>query len=306
MLSRQGAFGSLSAFHSSFGEREMLQLATDAVERLNRDPEKLVAPPELRAGILSRLATRSLYRGDLERAKAYGTAARELDEAESADGIRVLRVLADRAGETDRVLELDKEILALRYGSSRAYGVERDFLLAETRRKPRDPKTDPVQGPAEVERHVRSLVRLCLEPVHHLFADATVRDETVAEIALSAKVYPDGRVELDTSEASEGSLAEVNRCARQLAARVFAHAPSSVRARVSVKSMRPPRGGLFGSELEGGIGFGGLGGLGTRGSGGLGTRGSGGLGTRGIGGLGNAGGGNIRGPGTAKAPKQQP
>lgn len=333
MLGVLGTTGfGLTSVLETIGEREILQLATDAVERLGLDPSAVDGPPELRAALLSRLAVRALHRNDREAAAAHATAARELGGSSSREGLRVLAALALRDGSRDQADELLREASRLRYAPGMyGTGLETRALDAELRRKhARARNDDDDRDDRDVERNVRSLLRLCLEPVHHRLSATEKRDRRfVAEIELRAKVFSDGRVELQSEAApSSGDSAAVSEalaCAKRMAPRVLARAPASIQARVSVRPLRPP-GGLFGSAFgdsglglgsgglgigTGGAGFGasgatGLGGLGATGLRGGGTLGGSGGGGRVGGGLGGLGGRTKPPPAKKQTPQKKP
>lgn len=276
------SFSMLGALSSNplLSDSDALRFATDAVERLERNPAQMKSDTEFRAGIAARLAVRALYRSDDEAAKEQGETAKSLGGSASRDGVRVLKVLAKRAGDEHAASELDEALRKLDYGSA-AYGsgIEPRYLdeeLRETKSADEKPSTTPV-----VERNVRSLVRLCLEPIHQRLPEK-------AELKVSAKVFPNGKVE-PVVEGNAGS--DVDTCIKQMAGRVLIHAPTSVSAKVAVARLDPDQQSMWGSGL--GSIFGdslgesfGVGGLGLRGSG-IGGGGSGeGVGLGSIGGIG--------------------
>jgi hypothetical protein len=258
-----GALGS----QSSFSDADVLRFATDAAERQSLDPAQMKGTPEFRAGIASRLAARAFYRNDDEAAKAAGETAKSLGGTASREGLRVLKALAKRAGDTQASTEIDAALAKASYGrGTHASGIEHAYLDEELREKKSadaKPSTTPV-----VERNIRSLVRLCLEPVYQRMPEKS-------ELVVSAKVFPDGKVE-PVVEAAGGS--DVSACLKQMASRVLAHAPSSVSAKVAVARLEPERqriwgggfGSIFGDDSIGeSFGAGGLGlsGIGVGGGG---------------------------------------
>lgn len=288
-----GGLGALSS-RSMLSDAEVLRFATDAVERLARDPAEIKGDPEFRAGIFARLAARAFYRSDDVAAKSLGETAMKLGGSASREGVRVLKVLAQRAGDEHASSEIDEALRKVDYGSAAyATGIEHAYLDNELseRKSEEKPSTTP-----PVERNIRSLVRLCLEPVYQDLPEK-------AELKVSAKVFPNGKVE-PVVEGNGGTALDT--CVKQMSARVLLHAPTSVIAKVALARLDPAEqnmwgGGGFGSIFGDGIGesFGagglGLSGIGEGGGGtgegiGLGSirgmgRGAGGGGIGGIGGL---------------------
>ncbi len=262
---------SLWAFGSSAGlsESDVLRLATDAVERLHLDPSTVQGPVGLRAGIFSRLAVRALYRNDDDTAKTHAEAARALAQPASRDAIRVLQLLSRRAGDDDAAKDFAKEAEALPYGLGK-FGSDPELAYLEVELRGQKATATPAP-PAE--RNVRSLLRLCIEPLHqHLPKTATIDNKFVATVELDAKVYEKGRVELQAlpgpTTAKQSGLVELAACLKQMGPRVLAKAPSSVDAAISIAQLTPRSSG-FGEGLDafGTIGIGGGSGIGGFGSG---------------------------------------
>jgi hypothetical protein len=309
-----GLLGSLSSSGGSFDEDDLLRYLTDSLERLGKSPESTQGPDDLRAGLHSRLAARALYRNDDEGAKTHGEAARSLDGPLSYDGRRVLRVLAFRAEDMEKARALDKELNVVGWAAGRSSsGAEDAYLDAELESAHRRGEPDADSKKTEkkvalpVERNVRAVLRLCLEPVRHEFVDPKQSGKVVAKLVLKATVFPKGKVEIGTgSETLQGASSEVAECMKKMAPAIFAHAPSSVVANVSVMSLdRQHWGSIFGrAGLDGpGLGsWGGFGGIDDTGVGGMIGIGGGGLG----GGLGGIGGIGGRGTGSLGPKKKKP
>jgi hypothetical protein len=300
--------------HSSFSDADVLRFATDAAERQSLDPAQMKGTPAFLAGIAARLAVRAFYRNDDKAAKAAGETAKSLGGSASREGLRVLKALAQRSSDTQALTEIDDALTKVSYGrGAHASGIEHAYLDEELREKKtadEKPSTTPV-----VERNIRSLVRLCLEPVYQRLPEKS-------ELVVSAKVFPDGKVE-PAVEPVGGS--DVSACLKQMASRVLAHAPSSVSAKVAVARLDPERqntwggglglGSIFGDSIGESFGAGGLGlsGIGVGGGGtgegiGLGRVGGIGWGSPGAGIGGGRGqlGGKVKTPPPKKKPVPVP
>jgi hypothetical protein len=314
-LSQAVEFGMLGLLStSSLGDPELdeggiARLAADSVERTGRDPAGLGGSAKARALILGTLATRALYRNDTEGARRLAEASRALGAmAETRGALEVLEALAFREDDPRRATELEKERGKLpyaRHGSWLGTDAEPDQRdLADGLRNARGEQRAGDEGEAEPEKpaahNVRSVLRSCIEPVRTDLPQATGdgKQRRIATLTIDAKVFPDGRVEMDASaDRSDAAVSKVLDCLKATGPKLMAHAPSSVSARVTLgESVRSVSSGVLGSLWGDSIGeVQGFGGLGLRGVG----RGGGGTGEGiGLGSIGTRGRGSGSGYGS--------
>jgi hypothetical protein len=342
-LADAAEFGMLGLLSTSGGsalsEHAVLRLAADSVERLDLDPIGLEGPPAARAGILSDLAVRALYRGDVERAKRYARAAREVGSlAETRNALDVLRMLALDAGDTDGAKGLANDADDLGWSGVGGYlgsgesveGRDLGARLAAARATQAGAAKERRDDEPPVARTVRSALRACIEPVRTRLpsASGSGKERRIGTLTLQAKVFEDGHADVSVNaDRDEEGLGPVLDCLQKVGPRLLAHAPSSVHATVVLdESLRHAHSGwgfggiglsslsaigdensgimgLIGNSIGESQGFGGLGLRGT-GTGGGGTGQAIGIGS--IGGIGRGGGTGV-GYGIKKhSPKKKP
>lgn len=320
-----GMLGLLSTTSQELDRHGAIRLAADCIERLGRDPASLQGSVEARAAVWSLLATRALYRNDLERARTLAEAARRLGSPKYSRGaVHVLEALALREGHLDDAKRLGEEarnVLGGFFTAFAGYDSEPDEAhLLQSLREPKHTNQDARKAPTRehpAAQNVRSLVRVCVEPVRTRLPKAMPygKERHVAALSLDVRVFEAGAVEVKVSaDRSEGSVPEVLACIQQLAPRLLARAPASIRAQIALSE--PLRqatpsllslSGFDGGSLDGDA-WGGLGGIGVirKGKGGGGKGSGAGLGVgRPSPGAGRGSGGYAR-PDKSKNPSPEP
>jgi hypothetical protein len=236
-------FGPL--WRSGLTEDEVLRLATDAVERLGREPARIPGSQQFRAGVVTRLSVRALYRNDERAARHYAETAASSGAQSAREAFRVLQILARRDGDGAQAAELRNEGRQIDYGrGSHGRDLEHALLDQEERNGPAKS-----EKPVRVsERAIRSLLRLCIEPVHERFVAGN--QQIIATVHMAARVFESGEVQVEARADGNEPLTQIVSCLEQLGPRVLAAAPASITAKIAIdRSVLIAGEGLFGMLL---------------------------------------------------------